>query len=147
MTPLFDALDYATRGWRVFQCREKNHPLAKWKSAATTDETQIHKWWSRWPDAQIGLPTSEHFVVLDVDVKESPTGLDTLNKLGFPFWFETPTVHTPQRRLSWLFPATRAAVTATTSTPERRVFIEVLGFSRHICQSTSDYSPNVGGGI
>jgi len=33
--------------------------------------------------------------VLDIDVKDSPTGFDKLEALGFPFAFSTPTVHTP----------------------------------------------------
>jgi len=96
MTPLSNALDYAARGWRVFPALRKDQPLVKrWPEIATTDEATIRAWWKRWPRALIGLPTGEAFVVLDVDVKTSPTGFDTLEDFGFPLGFETPTVHTP----------------------------------------------------
>jgi hypothetical protein len=39
----------------------------------------------------VGLPTGEVFVVLDSDIKDGKTGLDTLRKIGFPLWFETAT--------------------------------------------------------
>jgi hypothetical protein len=97
------AREYARRGWRVFPCRDKNQPLVKWRREATTDEIRIREWWRRWPRAEIGLPTGEWFVVLDVDVKVSPTGLDTLDELGFPLWFETPTVDTPSGGLHGYF--------------------------------------------
>jgi hypothetical protein len=41
-----------------------------WKSAATTDEGTIRRWWSSWPDANVGLVTGwpdGPGVVLDVD--------------------------------------------------------------------------------
>jgi hypothetical protein len=95
VSPLDYALSYAGRGWAVFPALAKNRPAVKWKDAATTDQAQIRKWWQRWPNALIGLLTGEAFVVLDVDVRASPTGFDTLERLGFPLWFSTPTVNTP----------------------------------------------------
>jgi hypothetical protein len=96
-------LAYAERGWRVFPTLRKNRPLVKWMTAATTDEATIRAWWQRWPRAWIGLVTGEHFVVLDVDVKTSPTGFDTLEELGFPLAFETRTSHTPSGGLHAYF--------------------------------------------
>jgi hypothetical protein len=109
VTPLETALAYAARGWAVFPCIDKTRPLVAWSTAATADESRIRQWWRRWPRAQIGLITGEHFVVLDVDRKDDgPSGLDTLADLGFPFWFEAPTVHTPSGGLHAYFrpPAT-----------------------------------------
>jgi len=99
VTPLI----YAARGRLIFPCRAKDRPLVKWREAATTDEATIRSWWKRWPQAQVGLPTGESFVVLDVDVTSTPTGLDTLAELGFTLWFETPTVHTPSGGLHAYF--------------------------------------------
>jgi hypothetical protein len=89
------ALDFERRGWRVFPAAAKDQPLVKWREAATTNHEQVCAWWKRWPNALIGLPTGEAFVVLDVDVKSNPTGFDTLEEKGEPLWFQTPTVHTP----------------------------------------------------
>jgi len=95
------ALAYADRGWPVFPvhsplpsgngctCKKgsncKNigkHPRTKsgFKDA-TTDPTQIERWWRRWPDANIGIPTGKvsGLFVLDVDRKHG--GLDSFEKL------------------------------------------------------------------
>jgi Bifunctional DNA primase/polymerase, N-terminal len=94
MTPLA----YAERGWLLFPARDKNSPLVKWRTNASADPAIIEKWWRRWPDAMIGLPTGIDFVVLDVDVKNPDpvygNGFDTLAELGFALWPETPAVHT-----------------------------------------------------
>jgi hypothetical protein len=87
------ALDYAARGYRVFPCRDKNTPLVKWHEAASCDLIRIVAWWDKWPAALIGTPTGEVDVVLDCD---PPSGIDTLDELGWPFWFSTPTSHTPR---------------------------------------------------
>src|SRR5262249_9222235 len=67
--------------------------LVKWREKASTSIIQIVAWWEKWPDALIGTPTGEVDVVLDVD---PPSGIDTLDKLGWPFWFQTPTAFTPR---------------------------------------------------
>jgi hypothetical protein len=47
-------------------------PLVKeWQRRATTDEEQIHRWWERWPQANIGLATGGGKMVLDVDPRHS----------------------------------------------------------------------------
>jgi putative DNA primase/helicase len=93
MSALEAALDYAGRGYRVFPCIDKNTPLVKWRDEASTSIVQIVSWFERWPKACIGSPTGEVSVVLDVD---QPSGLDTLEGLGWPFLVVTPTVHTPR---------------------------------------------------
>lgn len=60
-------------------------PLIKeWPQLATTDPQQIEAWWSRWPEANIGVATGRpsNIWVLDVDMKSGgPDGLSTLRKL------------------------------------------------------------------
>lgn len=67
-------------------------PLIRdWPNKATTDPRRIHAWWSRWPDANIGMPTGERpgrFVV-DVDRPEA------LGELGRELP-ATRTVRTPR---------------------------------------------------
>jgi hypothetical protein len=96
---LAEALALAARGYRVFPCHTARgtggalhcscaradcdspakHPrVPKGLNEATTDEQQIRAWWSKWPDANIGLRTGDGLVVLDVDTHKGGTsnGLD-----------------------------------------------------------------------
>src|SRR5436309_714656 len=51
------ALEYAARGWRVHPLvpRDKKPLLDAWPDKATTDAATIISWWTRWPDANVGL--------------------------------------------------------------------------------------------
>ena len=92
------ALVYASRGWPVFpvhtptgaecSCGKPNcehagkHPRTKHGfHDATTDQTTIQRWWTRWPDANIGIATgaASGLVVLDVDPRHG--GDETLADL------------------------------------------------------------------
>jgi hypothetical protein len=52
------ALDLASKGLPVFPCRKENkapytdHGFKE----ASTDPATIAEWWTRWPDALIGVP-------------------------------------------------------------------------------------------
>ena len=75
------ALSYARQGWSVIplEPRGKN-PLVKWKSFQTerADENQIKKWWTDWPDANIGVVTGaiSGMFVLDVDGEEGQKSIE-----------------------------------------------------------------------
>jgi len=77
------ALKYAREGWPVLPLRGKV-PLTKHGvKDATRDEAQIREWWTRWPDANIGVVTgkaSDLFVV-DVDIKNGKRGDESLRAL------------------------------------------------------------------
>lgn len=96
--PLIEAaLSYARRGWQVFpvhtpspdgcSCRKSNcysigkHPRTQhgYKDA-TISEQQILEWWTRWPDANIGIATGPRsgFFVLDIDGANGQASLKTL---------------------------------------------------------------------
>jgi len=72
-TALDDALAYADRGWYVFpvQPAPAKRPLnPNGFHGATTDPDQIEQWWTRWPDAQVGIACgASGFVAVDVDSK------------------------------------------------------------------------------
>lgn len=55
------ALSYARRGIPVFPCEPGGkRPLTYngfWD--ATTDIGRVKAWWSRWPDANVGVPTGK----------------------------------------------------------------------------------------
>jgi hypothetical protein len=82
---LIAALAYARAGLPIFPCSPKNKQplvLCGFKDA-TTQEKQIRTWWSRWPDAMIGLPTGAETGVfgLDVDRNERTDGFAALASL------------------------------------------------------------------
>lgn len=89
------ALNLARAGIPVFPVDAKKRPLVKWKGAAVTSESQIRKWWKRWPDAMPAFPTGEPsgIAVLDLDRKDGKDGVEALRELGFepesPFVVET----------------------------------------------------------
>lgn len=99
------ALECAQRGWFVFpchsitpngecscrkpQCKPKDrgkHPIPKnGLTAATRDEKQIAKWWTRCPDANVAVATQPSgLIVVDVDVR-GIDGRATLAKLQSQF--------------------------------------------------------------
>lgn len=98
------ALAHAARGWPVFPLYEPvwgdpvgpvvcscgkagcgnigKHPRCDHGlKDATTDEAQIRAWWTRWPNANIGVPTGavSGMVVIDIDPRHG--GNDSLDEL------------------------------------------------------------------
>jgi len=66
------AIWYAGRGWHVIPLTEnaKFPPkINEWQNKATIDVGIITQWWSKWPNANIGIATGEKsgIFVLDVD--------------------------------------------------------------------------------
>lgn len=79
------AIDYASRGLAVFPIkpREKAPITAHGVHEATTNFEQINKWWSRYPNANIGIAcgkVSGGLLVVDLDRK--PNGVDGLDSLS-----------------------------------------------------------------
>jgi archaellum biogenesis ATPase FlaH len=103
------ALAFVGDGLPVFPCKPRGKlPMVKGGfKAATVDTEQVRKWWSKWRQANIGIPTGavSGFVVLDID----PGGDDSLATLtgshgplpetravktgrGRQLWFKYPSV-------------------------------------------------------
>jgi Bifunctional DNA primase/polymerase, N-terminal len=60
--------------------RPAKHPLVRHGiNDATTNPAQLEDWWSRWPQANLGLATGVVFDALDVD---GPAGLAALRQLA-----------------------------------------------------------------
>lgn len=75
------ALTYAAAGWPVHPCSGKI-PLTYWRDAATTDTSTITTWWTRWPYANVAIPTGGSAGdVLDIDVKAGRAGAVSLARL------------------------------------------------------------------
>lgn len=94
------ALEYASLGWSVLplhwiensQCScgtpdcspAGKHPLvAGGFKVATTDRQTITEWWTRYPDANIGIATGSvsGLIVVDVDVGPGKSGFSSLAAL------------------------------------------------------------------
>jgi len=78
------ALEVARAGWPVFPCQPHGKaPITPHGFLdATTNEPQIQEWWTWSPQANIAMPTgSRTFDVLDIDVRESGSGMATFNYL------------------------------------------------------------------
>jgi hypothetical protein len=79
------ALKLARSGLPVFPCKPDKSPLTtNGFKAATTDEKQIERWWSKHPDAMPGLPTgaASGVAVLDIDRKGDKDGFKALKRAG-----------------------------------------------------------------
>lgn len=97
MTLLENAIAYSKKGWYVFPCREKPgtpflrdgkeiNPLEKHPYTsnglldASIDEDQIRAWWTRWPNALIGINAGKSgLFVVDID-KKHVNGLETFSQ-------------------------------------------------------------------
>src|SRR5690606_34972004 len=90
MNELFEAaVELARQGIRVFPLKPRSKiPLTRngFKDA-TCDVEKVKRWWTRWPDANIGIvPGPSGLVGFDVD---GPEGEATARSLGL---FEVPTL-------------------------------------------------------
>ena len=66
------ALLYASLGWRVFPLKPKKkdeYLVKSWKEDASNDEATVREWWTKHPNANIGLCTGNGLCVIDVDDK------------------------------------------------------------------------------
>lgn len=92
----------AARGWPVFPCKPgSKHPATKHGfENATTDETQIRRWWKRGPDRNVAIATGTPSggVAVDLDIKRGPDGYAT-HRLLEPCPARTPTATTPSKGL------------------------------------------------
>jgi putative DNA primase/helicase len=70
MSTLERALRLAERGITVFPCKPDKRPYtgSGFKNASA-EANVITKWWQKWPDALIGVPTGIKFVALDLDLQ------------------------------------------------------------------------------
>ncbi len=77
------ALARAAQGLPVFPCVPGGkEPLTRRGHLdATTDPEQIRAWWTRWPTANIGIPTGERSGILALDVDLDKGGFESLEAL------------------------------------------------------------------
>lgn len=88
------ALAYAERGFRIFPVHGKRPAIRKWPELASIDPVRIRKWWTKWPQANIGLAVARSgLVVLDVDPRnDGDKSFDRLVGLVGRIILDGPTV-------------------------------------------------------
>ena len=69
MDKLQSALKYARLGYSVLPMKGK-HPLIKFANRPALTADQIKKYWSKYPNANVALRTTNFFVV-DIDTKQA----------------------------------------------------------------------------
>jgi hypothetical protein len=80
------ALQYASRGWRVFPLRPGTKLPLQGSSGfkdATTDPDTIHRWWTEDPTRNVAIATGpeSNLLVVDLDVKPDKDGTAVLSEL------------------------------------------------------------------
>ncbi len=82
---MLEALDYAASDWAVFPLlpNTKRPATEHGLKDASTDHDTIREWWSRWPNANIGIALPPELVAVDIDVKDVD-GHATMAELAAP---------------------------------------------------------------
>lgn len=94
-TNLASALYYAHAGIAVFPCDARKRPLTpRGHHDATSDLDAIRRWWARWRDALVGIPTGPDSGVWVLDV-DGEAGRQSLNQLMARLRVETIADLTP----------------------------------------------------
>jgi hypothetical protein len=94
------AAGYAAQGWPIFPIkpRDKQPLTLTGFKAASSDAAQVARWWTTWPDANIGcVPGQTGHIVIDVDGPEGEAAAQALGLLAEP----TLTVVTARGRHLW----------------------------------------------
>jgi hypothetical protein len=90
------ALSYASQGYAVFPLKPNTKtPLTEHGfKDATKDPEAIRRWWTEWPEANVGVATGRvsGIVVLDIDRKHGVDGAVSAAELELP---KTLTIRTP----------------------------------------------------
>ena len=82
-SPMLRALAYAKKGKKIFPIKPRGKtPLTSHGfKDATMEPQQIRRWWTQWPEANIGMPTGEGSGVLVLDVDPRNGGTESLYRL------------------------------------------------------------------
>lgn len=112
-TPLLRAAHaYASMGWPVLPLKPQNKAPANHNglTGASTDAAEIAEWWTKWPQANIGLRTGDAFDVLDVDGQAGivSLGLSVLEEKGTTKYLHPGPVQSTGKGYHLLFTPTGA---------------------------------------
>ena len=82
---LGEAKALAMRGWRVLPVNGKIPLVKNWPHLASTDDATLKEWWTRFPDANIGIATGPLSDLFVLDVDPGKGGEDSLRSLETTF--------------------------------------------------------------
>lgn len=87
-----DALQLTACDWRVIplHVQGKRPKLNEWHKKATTDEDTVTEWWSKWPDANIGVAMGPESGIIDIET-DSEEGEKLFSELFDGYELVTPT--------------------------------------------------------
>ncbi|MEV1130522.1 bifunctional DNA primase/polymerase [Agromyces sp. NPDC049794] len=111
MSPRDAALTFARAGTPIFPCAvEGKRPLTRSGfHDASSDLDLVRAWWSRWPNANIGMPTgsTSGIDVVDIDVAGEESGFSAFERAATAGHLERELarVRTPSGGLHVYFPA------------------------------------------
>jgi len=128
------ALEYARLGYPVFPCIPMNkRPITpNGRNNCTLDESTIRNWWTRWPNANIGLAT-DGLLVVDIDGKDNPWPVEEHRKCDL---IDAPTSVTPSGGRHHIFRAPHGVrFKSTASKIEKKV--DTRGEGGHIVVAPS----------
>jgi hypothetical protein len=101
---IFDvALEYIKIGFSVIPCGKDKKPLINWLQyqKKKPEREEIQEWWSKKPQANIGIITGKisGLCVVDIDTEE---GFKTISEY-FPLDIDTPTARSPKGGMHYYF--------------------------------------------
>ena len=82
------ALSLSSTGIPIFPVKADKKPHIKsWQNKASADQAKVKKWWRRWPEANLAIPTGHQsgLVAVDVDVKNGVNGFESLSSIEARF--------------------------------------------------------------
>jgi len=77
------ALNYASIGWYVFPLKPntKQPAINAWPDKASIQEQQINFWWTKWPDANIGILAGKKSGLFAVDIDPKNGGDESITHI------------------------------------------------------------------
>ena len=96
MSLVNEALDYLRQNFSIIPIGSDKRPLIKWTEYQTrrATEEEVRGWFTKWPDANIGLVTGKISDTVVVDIDDIEIGFKNLAEY-IPSGIKTPTAQTP----------------------------------------------------
>lgn len=139
---------YLSQGLPVFPVQGKT-PLIKWGiyQERLPSEEEIKEWWTKWPNADIGMVTGpiSGRLVLDIDGAE---GVQSVSRYSFPVTTKVGTKRGYQNHYIWPvgseFKTTLANIIPNKEDPKKSGGVDVRGEGGYVKLPPSSFSDNSG---